>query len=81
MKGFTVLDFIQKVFHRNNCNFKNTKTVFMPNRWFEFYQDNQNKWRWKRWSPNNNIIGASSESFSSRAAAVNNARMNGYRGH
>lgn len=52
----------------------------MPNNKFEFYQDTRKEWRWRKISPNGKIIGASSEGFSSRQAAVNNARLNGYSG-
>lgn len=39
-----------------------------------------NGWRWRRTAPNGRIVGASTESYSSRAAAVANAQRNGYSG-
>ena len=48
---------------------------------WEFYKDASNKWRWRKVSTaNGKIVGSSSESFSSKANAVNNARIMGYRG-
>jgi len=52
----------------------------MPNNRFEFYQDSAKEWRWRIIAGNNKVVGASSEGFSSRQAAVKNARMNGYQG-
>jgi len=55
----------------------------MPDRKYrwEFYQDGQGKWRWRKLSTvNGQIVGSSSESFASRQNAVNNARIMGYQG-
>ena len=38
----------------------------------EFYQDKAGEWRWKLVATNGEIVGASSEGFSSKTAAVNN---------
>lgn len=48
-------------------------------RW-EFYVDSRLEWRWRRIAPNGQIVGASSEGYSSRQACVENARRNGYTG-
>ena len=47
---------------------------------FEFYTDRAGFWRWRKIGANGLIIGASSESFSSRANCVHNAQLNGYQG-
>jgi len=52
----------------------------MPEYTWEFYKDRSGKWRWKKIASNGKIVGASSESFASKQNALNNARINGYRG-
>jgi uncharacterized protein YegP (UPF0339 family) len=47
-------------------------------RW-EFYQDNRSEWRWRRIASNGQIVGASSEGYTSRQNCVENARRNGYK--
>jgi len=47
---------------------------------WEFYKDNNGEYRWRKKAANGKIVGASSEGFSSRQAAVNNAKLNGYQG-
>jgi len=44
------------------------------------YQDNRREWRWRRTAPNGQIVGASSEGYTTRTNCVANARRNGYRG-
>ena len=48
-------------------------------RW-EFYQDARAEWRWRRIAPNGQIVGASSEGYSSKQACIENARRHGYTG-
>lgn len=38
----------------------------------EFYVDDSGEWRWRLTAANGEIVGASSEGFSSKTAAVNN---------
>lgn len=38
----------------------------------EFYQGKDDQWYWRLTAANNEIVGASSEAFSSQPAAVNN---------
>ena len=46
---------------------------------WEFYQDIAKKWRWRKVSTSNGkIVGASSESFSSKQNALYNAKIMGY---
>ena len=45
---------------------------------WEFYKDAEHKWRWRRTSPNGNIVGASTEGYTNKAACEGNARRNGY---
>lgn len=52
----------------------------MANDRFDFYKDAAGEWRWRKISPNGKIIGASSQGFSSKQAAVHNAQLNGYQG-
>lgn len=47
---------------------------------WEFYQDSQGKWRWRRIAPNGRIVGASTEGYSNRQDCIDNARRNGYSG-
>jgi uncharacterized protein YegP (UPF0339 family) len=51
----------------------------MPHRdrW-EFYQDKQNDWRWRRKAVNGRIVGASSEGYRNRTDCVDNATRNGF---
>lgn len=52
----------------------------MGNISWELYKDEEGQWRWRKTAANGKIVGASSEGFSSRQAAVNNAELNGYQG-
>lgn len=47
---------------------------------WEFYQDKAGEWRWRRTARNGEIVGASSEGYSSRRDCVANARRPGYTG-
>tara|TARA_R100001377_G_C3187193_1_gene109071 strand:- start:287 stop:448 length:162 start_codon:yes stop_codon:yes gene_type:complete len=48
---------------------------------WEFYKDAGGKHRWRKTSTvNGEIVGASSQGFSSRQNSVNNAKLNGYKG-
>lgn len=51
----------------------------MNDKW-EFYQDSQNEWRWRRTAPNGKIVGASSQGYVTKADCVENALRNGYSG-
>jgi uncharacterized protein YegP (UPF0339 family) len=48
---------------------------------WEIYQDRNLQWRWRRISPNGNIVGASAESYVNRIDCVKNAQRNGYLGN
>lgn len=48
-------------------------------RW-EFYKDSAGKWRWRRIAPNGEIVGASTQGYSSRQACEENARRHGWSG-
>lgn len=50
----------------------------MTDKW-EFYKDNEDKWRWRRTAPNGNIVGASSEGYSNKNDCEGNARRNGWK--
>lgn len=45
---------------------------------WEFYQDTRKEWRWKTFAKNGTQIGASSEGYTTKQNAVNNAKMFGY---
>jgi uncharacterized protein YegP (UPF0339 family) len=47
---------------------------------WEFYQDPQRMWRWRRIASNGRVVGASTEGYTTRQACVENARRNGYTG-
>jgi uncharacterized protein YegP (UPF0339 family) len=47
---------------------------------WEFYQDTDKKWRWRRVSSNGRVVGASTEGYSNKADCVANAKRNGYTG-
>ena len=47
---------------------------------WEFYKDPSDKWRWRRTSPNGNIVGASSQGYVNKSDCIDNARRNGYNG-
>ncbi|MBB4807328.1 uncharacterized protein YegP (UPF0339 family) [Chryseobacterium defluvii] len=45
---------------------------------WEFYKDAANKWRWRRTSPNGNIVGASAQGYVNKSDCIDNAIRNGY---
>jgi uncharacterized protein YegP (UPF0339 family) len=45
---------------------------------WEFYNDKKGEHRWRRRSVNKEIVGASSEGYSSKSSCVSNAERNGY---
>lgn len=47
---------------------------------WEFYQDSKGEWRWRSIASNGKIVAASSEGFSSKVNAINNAKFSGYKG-
>lgn len=47
---------------------------------WEFYQDVQGYWRWRRTAANGRIIAASTEGYRNRADCEANARRNGWFG-
>lgn len=47
---------------------------------WEFYQDGQQQWRWRRTASNGRIVGASSQGYANKSDCVENARRNGYNG-
>ncbi|MDD5358805.1 MAG: DUF1508 domain-containing protein [Sulfurovaceae bacterium] len=49
----------------------------MNDKW-EFYKDAKGEWRWRRISPNGNIVGASSQGYVNKSDCVDNAKRNGY---
>jgi outer membrane protein OmpA-like peptidoglycan-associated protein len=49
----------------------------MSDKW-EYYKDTEHKWRWRRTSPNGNIVGASTEGYTNKADCEGNARRNGW---
>lgn len=51
--------------------------IIMNDKW-EFYKDAKGEWRWRRISPNGNIIGASSQGYVNKSDCVDNAKRNGY---
>lgn len=52
----------------------------MTNNKFVFKKDSKGELRWRKVSPNNVIIGASSEGFKTRQGVLKNAQLNGYSG-
>ena len=51
----------------------------MNDKW-EFYQDPNKEWRWRRIASNGRIVGSSSQGYVNRNDCVANARRNGYQG-
>lgn len=51
----------------------------MNDKW-EFYVDDNGKWRWRRTASNGNIVGASTQGYANRPDCVENARRHGYLG-
>jgi outer membrane protein OmpA-like peptidoglycan-associated protein len=47
---------------------------------WEFYKDADLKWRWRRTSPNGNIVGAASEGYVNKTDCEGNASRNGWNG-
>jgi len=47
---------------------------------WEFYADKGRAHRWRRTATNKEVVGSSSEGYSSKAACVENAKRNGYTG-
>ena len=48
---------------------------------WEFYKDKKEEFRWRRIASNGNIVGRSSEGYSSRGAAGSNAERHGHKGN
>lgn len=46
---------------------------------WEFYQDKRDEYRWRRSACNGNIVGSSSEGYTTKASAFANAIRHGYR--
>lgn len=47
---------------------------------WEFYQDANGDWRWRRIAPNGQIVGSSSEGYKNKSDCIANARRHGYTG-
>jgi uncharacterized protein YegP (UPF0339 family) len=47
---------------------------------WEFYQDSEAKWRWRRTASNGRIVGASTQGYVNKSDCIANARLNGYTG-
>lgn len=47
---------------------------------WEFYADKGGSHRWRRRASNKEVVGSSSEGYSSKAACLENAKRNGYAG-
>lgn len=45
---------------------------------WEFYKDTEDKWRWRRTSPNGNIVGAASQGYANKNDCEGNATRNGW---
>lgn len=48
---------------------------------WEFFQEANGDWHWRRVAPNGRIVGSSSEGYRNRADCVANAKRNGYTGN
>jgi len=48
----------------------------MNDKW-EFYQDPQNLWRWRRTASNGKIVGSSLQGYVNKSDCIDNARRNG----
>lgn len=48
---------------------------------WEFYKDKKEEFRWRRRASNGNIVGASTEGYSSRSACGANAERHGHKGN
>lgn len=51
----------------------------MADKW-EFYQESNGDWRWRRKAPNGEIVGASTEGYRNKSDCEANARRNGWTG-
>jgi len=45
---------------------------------WEFYKDEEGKWRWRRTASNGRIVGASSEGYENKLDCVGNAKRHGF---
>jgi uncharacterized protein YegP (UPF0339 family) len=57
----------------------NPKKLGATDDW-EFYTDKGGSHRWRRLATNKEVVGSSSEGYSSKAACLENAKRNGYAG-
>lgn len=57
----------------------NPKSLGQKDEW-EFYTDKGGSHRWRRRASNKEVVGSSSEGYSSKAACAENAKRNGYAG-
>lgn len=51
--------------------------VYATDNW-QFYRDKSGLWRWRRFAPNGEIVGASHQGYPKRATAVENALRHSY---
>lgn len=52
----------------------------MNNDKWEFYQDTEREWRWRRIASNGRIVGSSSQGYKNKQDCIDNAKRNGYLG-
>jgi uncharacterized protein YegP (UPF0339 family) len=51
----------------------------MEDKW-DFYKDDNGKWRWRRTASNGKIVGSSSQGYVNRSDCMDNAIKHGYDG-
>ena len=75
-EGFSRKTDCEKNAQRHGMN-GNPRKLGQDDNW-DIYQDKSGKFRWRRTAANGEITGASSTSFTDHAAALANAKRNGY---
>ncbi|MEQ1888339.1 MAG: hypothetical protein ABL951_04055 [Alphaproteobacteria bacterium] len=67
-----------KVFYESPSEIKQPNIMNTDKDKFKFYKDEADEWRWQRFSPNGNEVGAATEGYKNMKDCEANAKRNGY---
>jgi uncharacterized protein YegP (UPF0339 family) len=75
--GFCKLICTERYFLFFNSIAMSAQNTWKDDKW-EFYKDNQDEWRWKRFATNGEQVGSAHEGYKNRSDCVVNAMRAGY---